>query len=285
MSSAGAAMRAAVSISSARAEASRKNGAKSRGPKTPEGKARSSRNALKHGLRAARHLVLPAEDPAAAAQLEAAMFEELAPEGALQSELARQIASAAWRLVRVDRMEAEILTFRDRDERNLGIAATRDANSARLLPTLVRYRAAAHAEFARSLRTLKALQAEAAKTGAAPDAHPARPAAPPPLAHRPRPSEPEPAAGPRPEYALPKPSAPRRTLHEPAARWTPSEPEARRHAAPAPVRPDLTPNEPEPHRSRAPAKTPPPSARPAPAMRATDSQGRMDRPNRCRAHG
>ena len=40
MSNDGAALRAAVAVQpNARAEASRKNGAKSRGPKTPEGKA------------------------------------------------------------------------------------------------------------------------------------------------------------------------------------------------------------------------------------------------------
>jgi hypothetical protein len=65
MSSVGAAPRATVPLSSARAEASRINGARSRGPKTPEGKARSSQNALKHGFRVQKHVVLPGEDAAA----------------------------------------------------------------------------------------------------------------------------------------------------------------------------------------------------------------------------
>jgi hypothetical protein len=52
-------------LPSARAEASRRNGAKSCGPKTPKGKARSAQNALKHGFRAQKHVVLPDEDGAA----------------------------------------------------------------------------------------------------------------------------------------------------------------------------------------------------------------------------
>ena len=85
MSSAGAAPRAAVPVSNARAEASRQNGAKSRGPRTLEGRARSARNALKHGMRAQKHLVLPDEDAAEFADLEAALIAELAPVGALQA--------------------------------------------------------------------------------------------------------------------------------------------------------------------------------------------------------
>jgi hypothetical protein len=269
MLSAGAVPRPS-SVSNARAEASRKNGARSRGPKTEEGKARASRNALKHGLRAARHLVLPAEDPAAFAALEAALFEELAPEGALQTVLARQIVSAAWRLARVDRMEAEMLIFRDRGEGDLGLAATRDANTARALPTLVRYRAAAHAEFLRSLRTLEALQAEAAKTGAAPEAHktaarPAKPAARATAAARP--NEPE-RPGPRLQCVLPD-GAPAQALHEAAASWQPR-PDAQRR-----------PNEPEPHRVRGGdhGRTTPAPASSSSAGAGTDSHGPMDPPN------
>jgi hypothetical protein len=64
-------------LSSARAAASRRNGAKSRGPKTPEGKARSAQNALKHGLRAQKHVVLPGESATEFAALEAALLQEL----------------------------------------------------------------------------------------------------------------------------------------------------------------------------------------------------------------
>ena len=55
MSSAGA-PRAAVPVSNARAEASRRNGAKSRGLKTAEGKARSARNAAPGVLRGEQRL-------------------------------------------------------------------------------------------------------------------------------------------------------------------------------------------------------------------------------------
>ena len=249
MSRTGAAPRAVVSVSNARAEASRQNGAKSRGPKTPEGRARSAQNALKHGLRAEKYLVLPEEDAAEFAGLEAALVEELAPVGALQTLLAQRVAVAAWRLARADRIETELFEERGYGNASSGLALIRDGNGTRSFETLLRYRGAAMAEFWRALKTLKALQAEQAAVGdMAATGYPAaeRPAPPPPArrAHGPipdraaprratneprppaQPNEPERAAPRRLEHVVAEPSESERMLHEPAALWLPNEPES-----------------------------------------------------------
>jgi hypothetical protein len=207
---------AAGAVSAARAAASRQNGARSRGPVTPEGKARSSQNALKHGLCARQCLVLAEEDPEAFCALEAALLAELAPKGALQTVLALQIVSAAWRLHRADRLEGEIFAERRIpivEEGGPGLQMIRDGNCSRSFDTLVRYRGAALAELTRCLKTLRALQAEAqAGDGAAPASE--------------NPNEPETRAAPRRLSADPMPgqAAPGRAPHEPRAPWIPNEP-------------------------------------------------------------
>ena len=52
--------------------------------------------------------MLPGESAAEFAALEAALMEELAPEGALQTVLAQRVVAAAWRLERAERIEAEL---------------------------------------------------------------------------------------------------------------------------------------------------------------------------------
>jgi hypothetical protein len=160
-------------LPSARAEASRKNGARSRGPKTPEGKARSAQNALKHGFRAQRYVVLPDEDAAAFQVLEAALMEELAPQGVLQTVLARRVVAAAWRLERAEWLEGELFAENHFEGGGLGLALIRDCRRSRAFDTLVRYRGGTLAEFWRALRTLKALQAERAAQSMPAPARPA----------------------------------------------------------------------------------------------------------------
>jgi hypothetical protein len=240
MSSVGAAPGAvaSLSLSPARAAASRSNGAKSRGPKTPEGRARAAQNALKHGLRAQKCVVLPGERASAFAAFEAALIEELAPEGALQTVLAQRVVAASWRLARSERIEAELFAEQWLAGASLGLALTRDGNGARAFDTLLRYRGAAQAEFSRTLRLLKTLQAEAAQ----PQSH-----------TRPREAAPEHA-----------PPAPR--PNQPEARSIPGESRAEAASAVTPPRPDPA----TPCADSAPAVDPP--ADPAPDA-CTDPRG------------
>ena len=157
------------SSSSARALASRRNGARSRGPRTTAGKARVAKSALKHGRSARRIVLLEDEDPAAFAALAAAARTELAPAGEFLDELVTRIASAAWRARRADRLEAALLGrfaaaaqqtgTRGRQDA-LGLGLIRDGNGPRALETLVRYRGSMLAELLRALGALKALQAD-----------------------------------------------------------------------------------------------------------------------------
>ncbi len=126
-------------------------------PSTPEGKARSAQNALKHGLRAETFVVAGAESAEEFAALEAALIDELAPDGALQRVLAERIARAAWRLERAERIEGELF---DHHGGGLGLALVRASNGSGAFDTLLRYRGTAMAELWRALRMLKALQAE-----------------------------------------------------------------------------------------------------------------------------
>ena len=88
--------------------ANRRNARKSTGPKTAAGKAASSANALRHGLAAARAVVLPDEDGEAYERLRQGVIADLDPDGALQEALAQRIVVLLWRLDRAARLEAEL---------------------------------------------------------------------------------------------------------------------------------------------------------------------------------
>jgi hypothetical protein len=92
-------------ISEKQIEANRRNALKSTGPKTDDGKARSSRNALRHGLTAAQ-AVLPYENQDDYEKLREGMLASYAPENTAEQALVEELANAYWRLMRLHRVEA-----------------------------------------------------------------------------------------------------------------------------------------------------------------------------------
>ena len=98
----------------AQAESNQNNAKKSTGPKSAEGKKRSSLNSLVHGLRS-EEVVLPGEDPAAFEAERAAWFEDFQPKSQARAALVERAAIAAWRCRRCVRIEAVRLKNLGRD--------------------------------------------------------------------------------------------------------------------------------------------------------------------------
>jgi len=101
--------------SSKKSATARANGAKSHGPATAEGRARSSQNALRHGL-AVRDAALPTvsvvlddESPADFQRLLDSYLDEFAPTSPLEVELIETMVSARWRLRRLANIETTLL--------------------------------------------------------------------------------------------------------------------------------------------------------------------------------
>ena len=101
-------------------KANRQNAKKSTGARTEEGKARSSQNGLKHGL-LARDAVMADEDPAEYDRQLQLLEENIFPKNAIEFALVRQIADAEWRLRRLSRIEASLVShqhaYTNRDTR------------------------------------------------------------------------------------------------------------------------------------------------------------------------
>ena len=93
----------------AQQRANKENAKHSTGPRTAEGKQRSSQNAIKHGLCALDPLI-PGEDPEAFQEHFCEIELDLQPASAIESNLVEQIADVSWRLKRLSRIEAAVIT-------------------------------------------------------------------------------------------------------------------------------------------------------------------------------
>jgi len=94
----------------AQINANRRNAQKSTGPTSPEGKARSSLNALKSGIDACSHFI-PGEDPAELEALTAAYQLHYRPADPIQLALVDTLISTEWIQRRLRRIEAQLWNY------------------------------------------------------------------------------------------------------------------------------------------------------------------------------
>lgn len=97
-----------AAASPAKMRANRRNAQHSTGPRTLAGKARASKNAMRHGL-LSRDTLLSDEKREEYDAFRRRMWRALTPEGELEALLADRVVSSAWRLHRLLRLEAENL--------------------------------------------------------------------------------------------------------------------------------------------------------------------------------
>jgi len=153
-------------------DANRQNAQKSTGPKTTEGKAAVSQNALTHGL-TALSACIEGEDKDEFNATRQSFEDELKPAGPVQTLLVEQIVMAAWRLTRIRLIEGGLFQLRsvddaraiDRDYENmrprtrLAYHFLSDVRGPNAFTILGRYEARVERSFYRALHELQRLQA------------------------------------------------------------------------------------------------------------------------------
>jgi hypothetical protein len=97
-------------ISDKQLEANRANALLSTGAKTEAGRKRSSMNALRHGI-TGQVTTMTDEDRVAHDKFSQALIKDLAPEGAMEIQLAQRIATDSWRLNRISAIEDNLFAL------------------------------------------------------------------------------------------------------------------------------------------------------------------------------
>src|SRR5689334_16334895 len=144
-------------------KSSQANGALSHGPVTPEGKARSSQNALRHGM-FSRCVIVGGESADNLKELVEEHQEHLGAASALELGMIEEMASAMWRMRRLWAIEQEWMT-QGLENQEAEMEITRIANTFGSLADTPKYRALQryenrmHRLYQRSLKTLMTLQA------------------------------------------------------------------------------------------------------------------------------
>jgi hypothetical protein len=200
----------------------RANGAKSRGPKSPETRAKSSLNALKHGFTTRKTIVLECECEADFQELLAEYAATYQPACPVEKDLVDEMVAARWRLQRMRMIEAALLDSEmDREPPfgepeptdpgyHIAAAFRRLVDDSHALSFASRYESRLHRLHERSHRTLRELQQSRKRQGAeSSSASPDPPEPPAPAAAEPAPEplpQSEPASqSPESQLQLPRP--------------------------------------------------------------------------------
>jgi hypothetical protein len=147
------------------------------GPRTEQGKARVSQNALKHGMSSTKMFLLQNESPEQWQQMLAACVEEFGPGNEFEHKLVEEIAYAKWRLRRAwisenaitdiemeDKAEAFAAKYDRADEGvRQGSAFKSLANDGHALALLMRYETRVERAYKRAIKTLEDVRASRAR--------------------------------------------------------------------------------------------------------------------------
>lgn len=157
-------------LSNARAGQAEPKAAPSTGPTSAEGKVRSSRNAIKHGLYAKTHIVLSHESQDDYDQMRHEYHAELQPATRLERDLVDEIVNCRWRMQRIGAVEsATIETLRPLSERKAPgedeatLLALAFSDLGRASEKFRRLETSLSRQFQRALRDLRTLQQERRK--------------------------------------------------------------------------------------------------------------------------
>ena len=147
-----------ISISERRT-INRANAQHSTGPRTPEGKARSARDALCHGL-SSHTAVLFSEDGSVYQHHCRQFFDEYCPQTPTETQLTQELADTAWRLNRIPALEAELLDRATHPVSEEAAIAFDIVDAHRALATLGLHGARLSRQFQKTLQQLREIQAD-----------------------------------------------------------------------------------------------------------------------------
>jgi hypothetical protein len=187
---------------------SRANGAKSHGPKTPEGKEKSSQNSVTHGFTSKKTVLLACENPERFQEMLGDYADTYHPGSPVEKELVAEMVACRWRMQRLRMIETALMDSEMEREApeaetsddpgyRMAFAFRRLVDGSRAISLASRYESRLHRIHEHSHRTLRELQQHSPSVSAG---------APEPVSSAP--VEPEPPTAPPPEPSAVSAEAP-----------------------------------------------------------------------------